>query len=216
MRACMCMCDGHTIASIVSVPHLALYLPNFASVRFKQGNAAPYVFQSYEEVARRIDNLASGTPVSVPRESIELTLCVNRLSPSHPFRQPHPDARTALMHEDLCPQTADGMRLLGLYMKNCPEWVIADQAAFTIQAASVPLYDTLGPDSVGYVINQTELATVVCGPQVRESVLGLIMIPSGVFTIDPSIDPCNHPPKTRSWRTWWRPRPSARPSRRPS
>lgn len=59
------------------------------------------------------------------------------------------------------------MRLLGLYMKNCPEWVIADQAAFTISAASVPLYDTLGPDSVGYVINQTELATVVCGPQVR-------------------------------------------------
>ncbi len=59
------------------------------------------------------------------------------------------------------------MRLLGLYMKNCPEWILADQAAFTIKAATVPLYDTLGPESVGYVINQTELATVVCGPQVR-------------------------------------------------
>ncbi len=101
-----------------------------------EGNPAPYVFESYEETARRVDHLAS-----------------------------------ALVHEDLCPPTADGLRLLGLYMKNCPEWVIADQAAFALHAATVPLYDTLGPDSVGYIINQTELSTVVCGPQELENLV---------------------------------------------
>lgn len=101
-----------------------------------EGNAAPYVFESYEEAARRVDHLAS-----------------------------------ALEHEDLCPATPDGLRLLGLYMKNCPEWILADQAAFTIHGATVPLYDTLGPDAVGYIIQQTELSTVVCGPQELENLV---------------------------------------------
>lgn len=41
------------------------------------------------------------------------------------------------------------------------------QATYSVHGATVPLYDTLGPDTVSYVINQTELTTVVVGAKVR-------------------------------------------------
>lgn len=47
-------------------------------------------------------------------------------------------------------------------MKNCPEWVIAEQAIFAISGATVPFYDTLGPETAEYILKQTELKTVVC------------------------------------------------------
>ena len=47
-------------------------------------------------------------------------------------------------------------------MKNCMEWVIAEQAIFCISGATVPFYDTLGPDSVGYILEQTGTPSVVC------------------------------------------------------
>jgi long-subunit acyl-CoA synthetase (AMP-forming) len=33
-------------------------------------------------------------------------------------------------------------------MKNCMEWLIGEQAIFCVAGATVPLYDTLGADSV--------------------------------------------------------------------
>jgi long-chain acyl-CoA synthetase len=42
----------------------------------------------------------------------------------------------------------DGMRLLGLYSRNRPEWVIAEQACFCAGGTTVPFYDTLGADTV--------------------------------------------------------------------
>lgn len=44
------------------------------------------------------------------------------------------------------------------------------QATYSVHGATVPLYDTLGPDTVSYVINQTELTTVVVGAKVRGAV----------------------------------------------
>ena len=56
----------------------------------------------------------------------------------------------------------DGMLLLGIYMKNCMEWVLAEHGIYTIGGTTVPLYDTLGPDTVRFVLNQTNMACVVC------------------------------------------------------
>lgn len=39
--------------------------------------------------------------------------------------------------------------------------------------APVPLYDTLGPESVRYVVDQTSLAAVVCSAEVLENVLAV-------------------------------------------
>mmetsp|Transcript_4213 Transcript_4213/g.4818 ORF Transcript_4213/g.4818 Transcript_4213/m.4818 type:complete len:682 (-) Transcript_4213:145-2190(-) len=62
----------------------------------------------------------------------------------------------------LVKRNEDGMLLLGIYMRNCMEWVLAEHAIFTLGGATVPLYDTLGPDTVSFVLGQTNLSTCVC------------------------------------------------------
>lgn len=56
----------------------------------------------------------------------------------------------------------DGLKLLGIYMKNCMEWTISEHAIYCLGGATVPLYDTLGPDTVSYILNQTNLSVCVC------------------------------------------------------
>lgn len=47
-------------------------------------------------------------------------------------------------------------------MKNCREWFIAEHAIFALGGATVPLYDTLGPESAEFILGQTGTKTVVC------------------------------------------------------
>lgn len=50
---------------------------------------------------------------------------------------------------------------LGIYMKNCMEWIIAEQAAYCLGGCTVPFYDTLGPDTVRFILEHTGLSVVV-------------------------------------------------------
>ncbi|KZS19374.1 Long-chain-fatty-acid--CoA ligase 5 [Daphnia magna] len=52
--------------------------------------------------------------------------------------------------------------LVGIYSQNCPEWILGEYALYTYSMAIVPLYDTLGPDSCRFIINQTEISVVIC------------------------------------------------------
>ncbi|KAF0712599.1 hypothetical protein AaE_011982 [Aphanomyces astaci] len=61
---------------------------------------------------------------------------------------------------DPTPDTGD--RVLGIYMKNRPEWVVAHYAAIVAGGFSVALYDTLGADSTLFILNQTQTQTLVC------------------------------------------------------
>jgi len=63
---------------------------------------------------------------------------------------------------NLVARNDDGMLLLGLYMKNCMEWVLSEHAVYSIGGATVPLYDTLGPTTVDFVLDQTGMSCVVC------------------------------------------------------
>ena len=45
---------------------------------------------------------------------------------------------------------------LAIYAPNSPEWVIADLACQANSLATVALYDTLGPDSVEFILNHTK------------------------------------------------------------
>ena len=56
----------------------------------------------------------------------------------------------------------DNLACLGLYTKNCMEFVLAEHAAYTISGIAVPFYDTLGPDTVEFILKQTSLKTVLC------------------------------------------------------
>ncbi|KAI8389388.1 hypothetical protein BD560DRAFT_344284 [Blakeslea trispora] len=51
---------------------------------------------------------------------------------------------------------------IGIWSINRPEWTLADLACASYSLYSVALYDTLGPDTVEYVINHAEIETVVC------------------------------------------------------
>lgn len=45
---------------------------------------------------------------------------------------------------------------------NTPEWSLVDAACHAYSMVTVPLYDTLGPDTVKYICNHAELAAVAC------------------------------------------------------
>eukprot|EP01125_Pyxidicula_operculata_P000454 TRINITY_DN10483_c0_g1_i1.p1 TRINITY_DN10483_c0_g1~~TRINITY_DN10483_c0_g1_i1.p1 ORF type:complete len:661 (-),score=182.25 TRINITY_DN10483_c0_g1_i1:265-2247(-) len=52
---------------------------------------------------------------------------------------------------------------LGIYCKNRSEWVLSYLACTSSNITIVPLYDTLGPEAVTYIINHSELTVAVCG-----------------------------------------------------
>lgn len=43
---------------------------------------------------------------------------------------------------DLVPPNDTGLKLLGLYLPNCPEWIISEYAIYGVGGATVPFYDT--------------------------------------------------------------------------
>ena len=44
-------------------------------------------------------------------------------------------------------------RFMGIYSKNREEWILTELAGISQGVTTVSLYDTLGPDSVEFVIN---------------------------------------------------------------
>ncbi|KAK4562885.1 hypothetical protein RGQ29_005391 [Quercus rubra] len=46
----------------------------------------------------------------------------------------------------------------GIYGSNCPEWIIAMEACNSQAVTYVPLYDTLGPNAVEFIINHAEVS----------------------------------------------------------
>jgi long-chain acyl-CoA synthetase len=55
----------------------------------------------------------------------------------------------------------DNKGLLGIYSRNVPEWIVAEQACYAFGALPVPMYDTYSPDEVAYTINMCKLTTLV-------------------------------------------------------
>ncbi|KAH9890055.1 acetyl-CoA synthetase-like protein [Cubamyces lactineus] len=53
---------------------------------------------------------------------------------------------------------------VGIWSKNCPNWLIVDLAMQAYGKVVVPLYDTLGADSVEHVVNHAELTIVFAAP----------------------------------------------------
>ena len=51
--------------------------------------------------------------------------------------------------------------MIGIYSRNCPEWVVVEQGVFTYSMVTVPLYDGLGPDARSFVIAHCDMKIVV-------------------------------------------------------
>ena len=67
-----------------------------------------------------------------------------------------------LWKRDLVPIAPDGRRFLGFFMKNCRDWMVGALACFRTGVTVVPMYDTLGPETVDYIQGQTMTSTVIC------------------------------------------------------
>ncbi|KAG9152215.1 hypothetical protein Leryth_016390 [Lithospermum erythrorhizon] len=53
---------------------------------------------------------------------------------------------------------------VGMYFLNRPEWMIVDHACSAYSYISVPLYDTLGPDAVKFIVNHADIKAIFCMP----------------------------------------------------
>nr|XP_042139938.1 long-chain-fatty-acid--CoA ligase 6 isoform X1 [Peromyscus maniculatus bairdii] len=52
-------------------------------------------------------------------------------------------------------------QFIGVFAQNRPEWIIAELACYTYSMVVVPLYDTLGPGAIRYIINTADICTVI-------------------------------------------------------
>lgn len=50
---------------------------------------------------------------------------------------------------------------MGIYAKNRTEWMVSMEAANANGFVTVALYDTFGADNLSYVVNHSELTTVI-------------------------------------------------------
>ncbi|KAJ1655962.1 medium-chain fatty acid-CoA ligase faa2 [Dispira simplex] len=91
-----------------------------------------YVWQTYSEVQQRVYKIGSGL----------LYLWEN--------------------HTPRVYATGTNQIPLGLYSANRPEWTMVEFAGFTQRMYSVPLYDTLGPNVVEYIVNFSEVHILAC------------------------------------------------------
>lgn len=65
-----------------------------------------------------------------------------------------------MLHLDLAPANAEGLRLVAIFSKNRLEWCVAQNACAAYGLADVPLYDTLGEEAMAFILQQTGLKTV--------------------------------------------------------
>ncbi|KAE9606448.1 putative long-chain-fatty-acid--CoA ligase [Lupinus albus] len=63
---------------------------------------------------------------------------------------------------------------IGLYFINRPEWVLIDHACSAYSYISVPLYDTLGPDAVRYIVNHAAVQVIFCVSETLNSLLSIL------------------------------------------
>uniref|UniRef100_A0A8I5TP97 Long-chain-fatty-acid--CoA ligase n=1 Tax=Pongo abelii TaxID=9601 RepID=A0A8I5TP97_PONAB len=52
-------------------------------------------------------------------------------------------------------------QFIGVFAQNRPEWIIAELACYTYSMVVVPLYDTLGPGAIRYIVNTADISTVI-------------------------------------------------------
>lgn len=68
---------------------------------------------------------------------------------------------------------------VGLYFVNRPEWLVVDHACSAYSFVSVPLYDTLGPEAVKYIVNHATVRAIFCEPKTLNILMSFLSdIPS--------------------------------------
>ncbi|KAM3273766.1 hypothetical protein ACQJBY_043141 [Aegilops geniculata] len=82
-------------------------------------------------------------------------------------------SRTAIGSGLIYHGISEGARI-GLYFINRPEWIIIDHSCAAYSYVSVPLYDTLGPDAVQFIVNHATVEAIFCVPQTLSTLLSFL------------------------------------------
>jgi long-chain acyl-CoA synthetase len=93
------------------------------------------------------------------------------------------DIGAGLMNMELCPVTSHAeevyrkdWRFIGIITKNRMEFALLEQAANCYNITLVPVYDTLGPDTLNFICTQTKMKTLACAnenlPNIVKSIKG--------------------------------------------
>ncbi|KAA0725059.1 Long-chain-fatty-acid--CoA ligase 5 [Triplophysa tibetana] len=75
---------------------------------------------------------------------------------------------SGLIHNGLKPSQES---FIGIFAQNRPEWIISELACYTYSMVAVPLYDTLGPEALVFIINRANISTVLCDKQDKAEIL---------------------------------------------
>ncbi|XP_066519609.1 long-chain-fatty-acid--CoA ligase 5 [Hoplias malabaricus] len=75
---------------------------------------------------------------------------------------------SGLLHRGLKPSPDS---FVGIFAQNRPEWIISELACYTYSMVAVPLYDTLGPEALVFIINKANISTVLCDKQNKAETL---------------------------------------------
>ncbi|KFQ59299.1 long-chain-fatty-acid--CoA ligase 5 isoform X1 [Pelecanus crispus] len=62
-------------------------------------------------------------------------------------------------------------QFIGIFAQNRPEWIISEYACYTYSMVAVPLYDTLGPEAIVYIVNKADINIVICDKPQKAQVL---------------------------------------------
>ncbi|XP_009586189.1 PREDICTED: long-chain-fatty-acid--CoA ligase 6 isoform X3 [Fulmarus glacialis] len=66
---------------------------------------------------------------------------------------------------------ASTKQFIGVFAQNRPEWIISELACYTYSMVVVPLYDTLGPGAIRYIVNTADISTVICDKPEKARIL---------------------------------------------
>lgn len=83
---------------------------------------------------------------------------------------------SGVVEHDLAPLVTNDedkveFRPVGIYAKNREEWLQTDYASVLYGFCLIPLYDTLGPDVVEYIHNQSKFSTIFCATNYLDKLL---------------------------------------------
>ncbi|CAK4617239.1 hypothetical protein LEN26_013020 [Aphanomyces euteiches] len=63
--------------------------------------------------------------------------------------------------------------VVGIFSKNRAEWILTEVACNRMSYKLVPLYDTLGPTAIPFIVNHTEMRVLVCSNDLVANVLNV-------------------------------------------
>jgi len=61
---------------------------------------------------------------------------------------------------------------VGIFSKNCPEWLMIHLAISSQGMVSVPVYESLGPDSIEFIVNHSDMRLLCISSENLDKVLG--------------------------------------------